>query len=285
MRCFLYAAAGFALATPALGNSTSWVWQDNPSSVLKDPEYHAGPSGAEMDLDRAHIGPVLYGGAGVWQCANRGHIALTFDDGPSNFTANIARAFEKENMRVTFFMTGYNLGRKIDSGPWPALIRKLDKAGHQIGSHSWIHKNFGKVSAKEIEDEMRFNEKAFMKIFKKVPRYMRPPFAICPKACAEVMENLGYHIIQFNLDSLDYKHQKKGLIQKSINKIDKQMGPNGTGSYIVLNHDIHELTATSLVPAVIKFVKQRGYKAVTVGECLNDPKVNWYRDEWGGVYE
>lgn len=32
---------------------------------------------------------------------------------------------------------------------------------------------------------------------------------------------------------------------------------------------------------MLKAIKEKGYKAVTVGECLGDAKENWYRVDGG----
>jgi peptidoglycan/xylan/chitin deacetylase (PgdA/CDA1 family) len=279
MRVLYTLAAGVVLIMPVLGRQTGWVWEDNPLSVLQDPEYHNGPSVHTASVDRSQKGKVPYGGYGVWQCVNKGQIAVTYDDGPSEWTEDIVKEFDKYGFKATLFITGYNVGRKIDdnSTKWPGLIRKWYADGHQIGSHSWTHINFDSISTDEIKHEMYANEGAFAKVLGLIPTYMRPPFAVCSKACANVMDQLGYHITQFNLDTMDYKYENKEGMAKAIRKFEDELGPRGQGAYIVLNHDIKEWTAKTLTPYMLKTIKSRGYKAVTVGECLNDPKENWYR--------
>jgi len=47
---------------------------------------------------------------------------------------------------------------------------------------------------------------------------------------------------------------------------------------ITLAHDIHLDTVHGLTQFMIDKARQAGYKLVTVGDCLGDPKSNWYRD-------
>jgi hypothetical protein len=47
-------------------------------------------------------------------------------------------------------------------------------------------------------------------------------------------------------------------------------------SFLVLSHDSLQYTALALVPHMLTEIKNRGYRAVTVGECLGDPSENWY---------
>jgi hypothetical protein len=48
------------------------------------------PTGAATTaVARTKIGNVAYGGAGIYDCVKDGDIALTFDDGPYNFTGDL----------------------------------------------------------------------------------------------------------------------------------------------------------------------------------------------------
>jgi len=45
------------------------------------------PSGVDTSgIARPKLGKVQYGGVGIYDCVTKGDIALTFDDGPYNFT-------------------------------------------------------------------------------------------------------------------------------------------------------------------------------------------------------
>lgn len=49
-------------------------------------------------------------------------------------------------------------------------------------------------------------------------------------------------------------------------------------SAVVLAHDIHEITVQTLAAFMIDTAEQEGFELVTLGECMNDPRGNWYRD-------
>ena len=59
-----------------------------------------------------------------------GRIYLTFDDGPSDYTASLLDVLAKYNVKATFFVTGYG-----DD----ALIRREYDEGHAIGLHTNSH--------------------------------------------------------------------------------------------------------------------------------------------------
>lgn len=52
------------------------------------------PSGVDTStVARPHLGDVLYGGLGIYDCDKAGDIALTFDDGPYNYTGDLLDKF------------------------------------------------------------------------------------------------------------------------------------------------------------------------------------------------
>lgn len=105
---------------------------------------------------------------------------------------------------------------------------------------------------------------------------MRPPKGTCSRVsgCMDRATELGYHVITWDLDTKDYENNTPETIQKSKDIFDD--GFNGTASKIVLSHDIQKETVAELAEYMLKGVKAKGFKTVTVGECLGDPKENWY---------
>jgi hypothetical protein len=85
------------------------------------------PSGDDTsDIERPKVGSVPYGGAGVYKCKNRGDVAITFDDGPYDFTGDLLDKLKRYEAKATFFLTGNNLGKgMIDdpSKPWAEMIQ------------------------------------------------------------------------------------------------------------------------------------------------------------------
>jgi hypothetical protein len=120
------------------------------------------------------------------------------------------------------------------------------------------------------------------------PTYMRPPYSSCGPAsgCEKDMADLGYHISYFDVDTDDYNQLTKENIQKSKDWFKGNITAGGAtaanSDWLGIAHDIHELTAYNLTEYMLKTLTDLGYKAVTMGECLNDPKENWYRGGEGG---
>ncbi|KAI1654538.1 carbohydrate esterase family 4 protein [Daldinia decipiens] len=240
------------------------------------------PDGKPLfNMSRPHVGDVPYGQA-IFACANPGQIALTFDDGPTYWTNHILDQLDGLDIKATFFVTGNNpfLGRRIDKdSQYADMLNRMQSSGHQIASHTWTHKHLEDIGREGRFKEMVYNEMALRNVMYTPPTYMRPPYGEWRDA--DEMRDLGalgYHVIMYNIDTKDYKHNTEKDMEVSIGLFKDALREDGNGSYIVLAHDVREWTALKLLPAMIQTMYQRGYRAVTVGECLNDSEFNWYRD-------
>ncbi|KAL5313846.1 hypothetical protein ACEPPN_018269 [Leptodophora sp. 'Broadleaf-Isolate-01'] len=131
------------------------------------------------------------------------------------------------------------------------------------------------------------NEMALRNIVGVIPTYMRPPYSSCNAECGceADMAALGYHITYFDLDTSDYLNDSPSLIQNSKTIFDNALAGKSpaTDDFLVIGHDIHNQTANVLVEYMLQGLQSKGYKAVTVGECLGDPKSNWYRTDTGAT--
>lgn len=240
------------------------------------------PSGAStLSVARTLVGSVPYG-VDIYSCTEPGKIALTFDDGPYSYTGDLLTLLKTYGARATFFVTGVNLSKgRIDdaSTPWPAIITRMDADGHQIAGHTWSHADLSKLTDADRTTEMVKLEMALRNIIGKFPTYMRPPYSSCTAACMATMKTLGYHIIYFDLDTEDYLHATADTIGTSVNIANNAIqGANpASTSLLSIAHDIHYTTVYTLVEAMLKTLTTKGFTAVTVGECMGDPKANWYR--------
>ncbi|RPA99574.1 glycoside hydrolase/deacetylase [Choiromyces venosus 120613-1] len=244
------------------------------------PDYTPG-GGSTSGVPRTKLGSVPYG-ADIYDCAVPGTIALTFDDGPWIYTNEILDVLKEFNAKATFFITGSNLDKGAIDDPtlaWANIIRRMESDGHQIASHTWTHPDLSTLSEAARRDEMYKNEMALRNILGKFPTYMRPPFSSCTADCVRTMQDLGYHIIYFDLDTDDYNNDSPDLIQNARNNFSNAV--DGTNpaekDFLAIAHDIHEQTARNLTRFMLEDIKKNGYRTVTVGECFGDSKDNWYR--------
>lgn len=158
----------------------------------------AGPS--TLNTPRPLKGPITYTDD-IWDCNIDNVVALTFDDGPYIYTAQLLDILKSYGFSATFFMTGNNNGKgAIDTtAPYPDLIKRMVAEGHQVASHTWSHYSLSNSSHDLRVSQMVKNEMALNNIIGMWPTYMRPPYSDCTQesGCWDDMVALGYHRVYF----------------------------------------------------------------------------------------
>jgi peptidoglycan/xylan/chitin deacetylase (PgdA/CDA1 family) len=176
----------------------------------------------------------------ITRCTQPRTLALTFDDGPNENTDKILDLLADYHAYATFFINGNTNGDgQIDITPqWAKTITRMVTGGHHIGSHTWSHVHMNNVTSTERKNEMWKNERAIANIIGRFPAYMRPPYLQCSEqsGCLEDMKNLGYHIIGFDVDSID---TEPGATLESTKRVmDAAFAARGANdSMLVVQHE------------------------------------------------
>ena len=75
-------------------------------------------------------------------------IALTFDDGPfPMYTPLLLDILKRKKVKATFFVNGIHARR------FPQLLLDIHNNGHEIGNHTFYHRDLTGLSRDEIECE------------------------------------------------------------------------------------------------------------------------------------
>ena len=75
-------------------------------------------------------------------------VALTFDDGPSEYTMELSRGLKERGVQATFFLLGENMEDRRE------MVEQLVKDGHLIGNHSYHHVQLNKLSKEAAKGEI-----------------------------------------------------------------------------------------------------------------------------------
>ncbi|WP_438350895.1 polysaccharide deacetylase family protein [Paenibacillus sp. FA6] len=188
-------------------------------------------------------------------------IALTFDDVPdSRFTPAVLDILAKHHVKATFFIVGK---RAKDH---PDIVRRIQREGHAIGNHSYDHPQFTKISLEHFQSQINTTEQILNDLIHYKPRLIRPPYGEITEEQLKWAKKQGYKIINWNVDSLDWKGISKDEVKKNI------LSHVGPGS-IILQHAGggigSDLTGTiEALPEIILNLRKKGYTFVTVPELL-----------------
>lgn len=185
----------------------------------------------------------------------RKEIALTFDDGPHlDFTPKLLAVLKQCNVKATFFVVG-EMAEK-----YPNLVRAEIAAGHCVGNHTYHHVNLNKIPPEYVATEIKTCGEVIRSITGKAPHLFRPPGGDYNRQVAQVTVALDYTMVLWTDDPGDYANPGDDIItSRLLNRV--------SSGGIILVHDGSTQTLTAL-PKIIKNLKDRGYKFVTVDEML-----------------
>ncbi|KAL8810622.1 MAG: hypothetical protein Q9200_002441, partial [Gallowayella weberi] len=273
-------AAGYCGTTAEYCSDPDCQW---PFGTCDSSHTPKGPT--TLNDPRPLIGKVTYD-EDIYSCTQPKVVALTYDDGPYQYTDQLLNILKSYGFKATFFMTGNNLhkGPIDETAPYPAIIKRMVAEGHQVASHTWSHYSLSNIPSAVRKDQMVKNERAIANIIGKYPTYMRPPYSQCnaQSGCEADMKALGYHRVYFDLDTQDYLNPT--TIQNSKDIVKQMLGAVGANAdYLSIQHDLVQQSVTNLTSYYFDLIKAKGWKGVTAGECLGDPPANWYRTPGGAT--
>lgn len=182
-------------------------------------------------------------------------IAISFDCAWGvDYTDEILSHLAEAKVRATFFTV------QFWSEKYPEYLKKIDGAGHEIGTHSATHSYMSKLSESEIRKELTTSCEAIEKVTGKKVEVFRPPYGDYDNLLIDTCNAMGIYPVQWDVDSLDWKDLSASDIAARIVERVK------SGSIILChNNGLH--TAEAL-PIVIDTLRAKGFEFVPVGELI-----------------
>ncbi len=191
-------------------------------------------------------------------------IALTYDDGPSQYTTDILRCLKENNARATFFVLGCNVDAHKD------VVAAANKMGCEIGNHTYTHPMLTRRNTEQIREELDSTDKKIKRITGHNAVVMRPPGGDVNEPVANI---IGKPIILWSIDTRDWEHRNSSrTIQNVINNV--------KDGDIILMHDIYSATRDASL-TLIPQLRRMGYQMVTVSELAQYRNVSMKK---GGIY-
>ncbi len=182
-------------------------------------------------------------------------IAISFDCAwGTEHTDAILKALDQNDVKCTFFMVEFWTEK------YPEYVKKIDEAGHEIGTHSKTHPYMSKLSEAEIRAELSSSSEAITAVTGKKVDLFRPPYGDYNNLVIDTVKSMGIYSIQWDVDSLDWKDlSATDIAMRIINGVKP-------GSIILChNNGLH--TAEAL-PLIFSTLQNRGYEFVPIGELI-----------------
>jgi peptidoglycan/xylan/chitin deacetylase (PgdA/CDA1 family) len=132
----------------------------------------------------------------------RGHVALTFDDGPDpSSTPQFLDALDTLRWRATFFMLGEMTRRD------PGLAKEVAARGHEIAVHGDVHGNMLRRTPRHTRDDITRAFDSVADATGVVPAWFRPPFGISSYASLRAARRLGMTTVLWTTWGRDWRRE------------------------------------------------------------------------------
>ncbi|MCW3068401.1 MAG: polysaccharide deacetylase [Solirubrobacterales bacterium] len=186
----------------------------------------------------------------------RREVAIGFDDGPWSETPAFVRMLERNRARATFFVIGRQLGGANRS----MLLREL-RDGDVLGDHTFTHPDLTRSG--DASAQLHETIAAIRSLTGYTPCVFRPPYGAYNPAVVGAARSLGLATVLWNVDPADYTQPGSEAITRRV------MAQVRPGS-ILISHDGGGTRSQTLAayPAIIKALRARGYRIVTIPELL-----------------
>lgn len=184
-------------------------------------------------------------------------LALTFDAGASAAPVpDLLETLARHDLHVTFFLTGQWCKQN------PDMVKKIFESGHEIGNHTYSHRDLCKLSAEQIEKELEQTARLIREQTGSDPAPLaRCPFGSRDQRVLKEVRQQGYVPIYWSLDSHD--SVKKDI---TAEEIESRVARAGAGD-IVLMHCGSNATAKAL-EGILDSIEKKGLRVVTVSKLI-----------------
>ncbi|KAL8717560.1 MAG: hypothetical protein Q9225_005209 [Loekoesia sp. 1 TL-2023] len=188
-------------------------------------------------------------------------VALTIDDGPSEYTEEIMQLLKSNDATATFFVIGSQVRGRED------ILRSLVRDGNELGNHAMYDEPSRSLSDDALGEQLGSVENMIHEVYAAVgvgkpPKYFRPGSGFFNSRMLNNLRKLGYRLV---LGSI-YPHDPQVPFWRvNAGHILSMLRPGA----IIICHDRRKWTLPML-RKVLPEIRRRGYRVVTVTELLQE---------------
>ncbi|OEH92016.1 polysaccharide deacetylase family protein [Bacillus solimangrovi] len=179
----------------------------------------------------------------------KGSVAITFDDGPSEYTATIVDTLKEHEVGATFFFTGHNVKK------YPDYVLYTKEQGYSIGNHSMNHTELTNLTVENQEQELLQTKNLLEGLIQEDILLFRPPYGATNEGLIELIEKHEHKMVLWNKDPKDWQTQNADEIINYIQSSD----PSGS---IILLHESQAVIDS--LPTIIGYLLEQELEIVSL---------------------
>jgi peptidoglycan/xylan/chitin deacetylase (PgdA/CDA1 family) len=166
----------------------------------------------------------------------------------------IAQELDKRGLKATFFVGGCWAD---DNGE---MLNKLVASGHEIANHGYFHKDHKKLSYEQNKEEIRLTGAIVKALCGQTLNLFAPPSGSFSDDTLSAASNLGYKVIMWSKDTIDWRDKDVSLIVKRATQ------KTTNGDLILMHPKEHTLKA---LPTILDYFEKIGLKQVKVSQNIS----------------
>ncbi|WP_342420624.1 polysaccharide deacetylase family protein [Paenibacillus sp. FSL E2-0178] len=175
----------------------------------------------------------------------QGYVALSFDDGPSQYTRQIVDILDEYGVAANFLFIGQNASSR------PAEVSYANEHGMPVGSHSWDHSDMTRNSPEENRQNLERASRELESNMNSAVTIFRPPYGAVNDELAAEAKRQHMKLLLWNRDPEDWKADNAPQVLRYFHTTD----PSG-GIYL-----LHEKAVTvQALPEIIEYLQAQGLK-------------------------
>ena len=182
-------------------------------------------------------------------------VAISFDAAwGADKTQQIIDVLKQYDAGATFFLVGFWVDK------YPEMVKAIDQAGFEIGTHSNTHPDMAKISQENIAKELDISTEKIKAITGKEVTLFRPPYGSYNNQLISACNQRNLIPIQWDVDSLDWK----GLFATEITK--RVVTKVESGSIILMHNNADNVV--DALKMVLERLTNDGYQITSVGQLV-----------------
>jgi len=198
--------------------------------------------------------------------AQRGEVALTFDDGPDpEVTPRVLDALDAAGLKATFFLIGERATRHA------ALAREIVRRGHAVENHSHRHSTaFGWYGLRRARREVEAAQGAIADATGVAPAFFRAPFGIRNPLLDPALARCGLRYVSWTRRGFD-------TVARDPRRVLDRLAHGLAAGDILLLHDgitvrrrAGAAPALAVLPALAARLAAAGLRSVTLRDGCRD---------------
>ena len=166
----------------------------------------------------------------------------------------IVDTLDEYGAKATFFVGGCWAD---DNGK---TLEKIAASGHEIANHGYFHKDHATLDYQKNREEIYLTGVIVKALCGITPTLFAPPSGSYSEKTLQAADDLGYKVIMWTKDTIDWRDKDEGKIIKRATD-----GLSG-GDLILMHPKKHTLAA---LPTVLEYCTQNGFSLVSVSENIS----------------